>query len=100
MADQMYVELGELDDMAKHLAIFIDEFDKLGDRTDDLQDAVGRPADRSGLRDRVGDFESEWDGNRETITDSLKNVHDHIADFVKGVRDGDISMAGGGEGGN
>lgn len=100
MTDGMFVELGELDTMAKSLKSFIDEFENLGDTNGDLMDAIGRPADRSGLRGRVDDFEDEWDGNRETITDSLNNVHDHIADFVKGVRDGDIQLSGGTGGGN
>ncbi|MFJ6651270.1 hypothetical protein ACIQLJ_00570 [Microbacterium sp. NPDC091313] len=87
------VDLEDLGTVRDNLANFLTEFDELGDNTDKVEEAVGRPAGDGRLRSKVGDFESGWNGNRETIQDSLQNVHDHVKDFIEGLQEQDQALA-------
>lgn len=87
------VDLEDLGTVRDNLANFLTEFDELGDNTDKVEEAVGRPAGDGRLRSKVGDFESGWNGNRETIQDSLQNVHDHVKDFIEGLQKQDQALA-------
>ncbi|WP_169580732.1 MULTISPECIES: hypothetical protein [Microbacterium] len=91
------LNLDDLRVMSAHLGAFVTEFENIDSTTDDVQDAVGRPANDGRLRQRVGDFESGWDGNREVILESLTNVHDHIKAIVDGFAEADLTMAGDGQ---
>lgn len=88
------LNLDDLRVMSSHLGSFVTEFENIEDSTDDVQDAVGRPTGDHRLRQRVGDFESGWDGNREVILESLTNVHEHIKAIVDGFAETDVKMAG------
>ncbi|MBU4464914.1 MAG: hypothetical protein KKH75_03600, partial [Actinobacteria bacterium] len=79
------------------LGRFKTEFEDLGEKTNGVEDAVGSPAGDSRLRDRVGEFESGWNGNREVVQDSLENVYTHLKDFVDQIEALDVELAGGGE---
>ncbi|WP_419818433.1 hypothetical protein [Glaciibacter flavus] len=83
----------DLKTMTANLAGFVSEFEQISNATDDVQDAVGRPHGRGELRDKVGDFESGWDGNREVIQDGLTNIHDHLKSIVDGFSDADRKLA-------
>lgn len=87
------LDFDDLTTMTGNLATFISEFEEIGNTTDGVQDAVGRPHGRGELRSRVGDFESGWDGNREVIQDGLTNIHDHLKAIIDGFTDGDAQMA-------
>ncbi|MDY0910323.1 hypothetical protein [Microbacterium sp. CFBP9034] len=91
------LDLADLLVMNESLGRFVTEFENIGDTTSGVQDAVGRPAGDGRLRDKVGDFESGWDGNREVVLESLQNVHDHITGVIEGFSQADIDMAKGGE---
>lgn len=90
------LNLDDLRTMSSNLGTFVTEFENIGDLTEDVQDAVGRPAGDTRLRSKVHDFEGSWDGNREVILESLKNVHDHIKAIVDGFAETDTKMAGDG----
>ncbi|MBT2500712.1 hypothetical protein J7E25_16575 [Agromyces sp. ISL-38] len=62
----------------------IDEFSDAADINDDLEDAIGRPDERGELRDKVGDFESAWDGKREKLTENLQNILDQLTSIIDG----------------
>lgn len=94
MDEMVDLNLDDLLVMNNSLGVFIDEFKNLGDSTDDVQDAAGRPGGDSRLRDRVGDFESGWDGNREVMVESLTKVHEHITAIIDGFSEADLRMAG------
>jgi hypothetical protein len=87
------LDFDDLTTMTNNLAVFISEFEDIGNTTDDVQDAVGRPHGRGELRSRVGDFESGWDGNREVIQDGLTNIHDHLKAIIDGFTEGDRQLA-------
>ncbi|QKJ20691.1 hypothetical protein [Microbacterium hominis] len=91
--DRIDVDLDDLREMNERLGLFVTEFEGIGDATDRVQDAVGRPTGDGRLRDRVGDFESGWDGNREVILESLHNVHEHITGIIDGLNEIDVEMA-------
>lgn len=91
--DGIDVDLDDLRLMTERLGRFVTEFEELGGHTDDLRDAVRRPAGDGRLRDRVGDFESGWDGNREVVQESLTNVHTHLSDFVDNITELDINLS-------
>lgn len=91
--DGIDVDLDDLRLMTERLGRFITEFDELRRATDDVQDAVARPTGDGRLRDRVGDFESGWDGNREVVQESLDNVHTHLSDFVSNIEELDRNLA-------
>ncbi len=87
------LDFDDLQKVAEDLGAFVKEFEDIGDTTDEVQDAVGRPHGRGELRSRVGDFESGWDGNREVILDSLKNIHDHVKAIIDGFTETDQKLA-------
>ncbi|WP_127474080.1 flagellar protein FlgN [Microbacterium sulfonylureivorans] len=90
------LNLDDLRVMSTNLGTFVTEFENIDDTTDDVEGAVGRPAGDSRLRSKVNDFEEGWNGNREVILESLKNVHEHIKAIVDGFSETDTKMAGDG----
>ena len=91
--DGIDVDLDDLLTMVHRLGRFKSEFDGLGDRTDGVADAVGRPVGRSELRDKVDEFQGGWDGNREVIAEDLENVYQHLKDFVETIEGLDVELA-------
>jgi hypothetical protein len=96
-ADGIDVDLDDLQAVTDGLGRFIADFEALGASTDAVQTAVGHPVGDGRLFDRVGDFESGWNGNREVILDSLDNVHAHLSDFIAQIRALDVELAKDGE---
>ena len=92
-APDVDLDFDDLTAMTADLGAFVTEFEDIEDSTADVQDAVGRPQGRTTLRDRVGDFESGWDGNREVILEGLTNVHDHLKAIVDGFSETDVKLA-------
>ncbi len=93
MAADIDVDLDDLRVMNDSLGLFVAEFEQLAESTERVRDAVGRPAGEGRLRDRVGSFESGWDGNREVLTDALRNIHDHITAVIDGLDEADRTLA-------
>jgi hypothetical protein len=91
--DGMDVDLADLDLMVTRLNAFKTEFETLGENTELVQDAVGRPAGRSELRDKVDEFQSGWDGNREVVAEDLDTVYQHLKDFVDTIGELDVELA-------
>jgi|UPI00036A02AB hypothetical protein len=91
--DGMDVDLDDLRTMVTRLAAFKTEFEEIGDNTDDVAGAVGRPAGRSELRDKVDEFQGGWDGNRETVVEDLDKVYEHLKGFVDTIGELDVEMA-------
>jgi len=91
--DGIDVDLDDLKLMTERLGRFVTEFEELGGATDDVEEAVGRPTGDGRLRDRVGDFESGWNGNREVVQESLDNVHTHLSDFIANIEELDRNLA-------
>lgn len=77
MADVLipYEVLNELNGSLKQIIV---EFDKAGRRSNDLEEAVGTPYDRSGLRDQADRFEGAWDDKRETLRQDVEEIQKHV----------------------
>jgi hypothetical protein len=91
--DGIDVDLDDLRTMVTRLGAFKTEFEEIGGNTDDVSGAVGRPAGRSELRDKVDEFQSGWDGNREVVVEDLEKVHKHLKDFVDTLGELDVELA-------
>lgn len=53
----------------------MDDFKSASSFNNDLERAVANPDDRDELRNRVGDFESDWNDRREDLAEMLKEIH-------------------------
>ena len=93
MADDVDVDLDDLDLVVARLKSFKTEFESLGDSTRGVSEAAGTPQGRTGLRDKLRDFESGWDGNREVLTEDLDTVYQHLKDIADGLRRTDAELA-------
>jgi hypothetical protein len=94
MGDKIWLNMQDLDDVAAGLTTTIDEFKNASSNNDRAEDAVGRPDDRSELRDKLNDFEDAWNDKREALTENLEGLLEQLnavitgwRDFDKGVRD-------------
>ncbi len=54
---------------------------------DGLEHSIGRPDDRSGLRDKASDFESDWDDKRDKLDENLKNIQEQLKSILDGWAD-------------
>lgn len=95
MADDVDVDLDDLDLVVARLKSFQVEFESLGDTTRGVSDAAGAPQGRTELKDKLTDFESGWDGNREVLCEDLGTVYQHLKDIADGLRKTDVELAKG-----
>lgn len=79
--------------MSAQLEEILEEFEQAGTRADELQDAIGRPFDRSELRDLAGDFEGRWDLERDQLKEGLTEIRDHLDGVIQGVEEWDTETA-------
>lgn len=75
------------------LSASIDEFETAAQTNDALEDAVGRPDDRTRLRDVAHDFESAWNDKREALKDNLKNIEERLTSIIDNWTDWDAQTA-------
>lgn len=79
MADEIY--LARLDEIVTNLHTGIREFKDASDIAKGIAESVGSPMGKSDLKDRVRDFENDWNKNRGELVDNLTTVHDHLKDI-------------------
>lgn len=60
----------------------ISEFENAAKRNDELEKSIGRPDDRSALRDKASDFESAWNDKREALLENLTGIQEHLQAIV------------------
>jgi hypothetical protein len=92
MAD-VYVKVEHLNKLNGSLKQILVEFNDAAGRTDDLQDAIGRPDGRSGLRDRTHEFEGGWDDRRNALIEKLTAIQASVESTCKGWQDFDEQAA-------
>ena len=73
----------------------IAEFEHASQTTDGLERAIGRPDDRTRLRDRAHDFEGEWNDRRAILTENLAKVKEHLEAIIAGWSDWDVEACAG-----
>lgn len=71
----------------------ITEFENAANTTDGLEQAIGRPDDRTGLRDKAHDFEGDWNDRRATLAENLTKIQEQLEAIVNGWTDWDVETA-------
>lgn len=67
----------------------IAEFENASKTADGLEQAIGRPDDRTRLRDRAHDFEGDWNDRRAILTENLAKVQEQLEAIIAGWTDWD-----------
>lgn len=93
MADRIWLNMEDLDVVNNGLKAAITEFKEVSDKNDAIEDAIGRPAFDGKLRDKVSDFESDWNDNREQLNEKLTKVQEHLQGILDGFRELDTELA-------
>jgi|SRR5699024_4242863 len=89
----VYISLARLETMSTQLGAIVKEFEKAGERSGELQEAIGRPFGRSELQDAADDFEGRWDLEREELKKGLSDVRDHLDAVIAGTEEWDSETA-------
>ena len=92
MADIM-LDLERLQTAREGLAAAIAEFEEASKINTGLEKDIGRPDDRTALRDKASDFESKWDGKRGKLSENLSNIHEQLSSIVDGWQEWDAETA-------
>ena len=89
----VYVRVDHLNRLNGSLKQILVEFDEAESRTDRLQEMIGRPDGRSGLRDRTHEFEGGWDDRRAALTAKLEGIQAAVESTCKGWQEFDLEAA-------
>ena len=71
----------------------IAEFEDAAKTADGLEQAIGRPDDRTRLRDTAHDFEGDWNDRRATLTENLTKIQEQLAAIIDGWTDWDVETS-------
>jgi len=93
MADRVWLNMQDLEEVAAGLAAAIAEFEEASDNTNKIEGAIGYPDQRRALRDRVDGFERDWNDNRSKLSESLTGLWEHVQGLVDGFYDLDTELA-------
>lgn len=89
MTDIM-LDLTRLSETRDGLAASIEAFRTAAGFTNQLEDAVDRPDDRRALQGKVHDFESDWNGRRESLEEAITDIHEHLVAIIDGWEQWDV----------
>jgi hypothetical protein len=87
------LDLGRLRATGEGLRASIREFENATNTADGLEQAVGRPDDRTRLRDRAHAFEGDWNDRRAILIENLAKVQEQLEAIVDGWTDWDVDTA-------
>ncbi|MFL4472762.1 hypothetical protein ACIPVK_02045 [Paeniglutamicibacter sp. MACA_103] len=87
MAEEIY--LTRLDEIVTDLGNSIKEFEDASKIARGIAGAVGNPMGKGKLKDRVEDFENDWNKNRDELVEKLDGVHTHLKDIKDGFEEWD-----------
>lgn len=91
--DRMLLPLDDLRTTGTQLDAIISELESASARQNDVEEAVGRPAGDSRLKDRCHDFEGSWNNSRDKLLDKLRQVSERIAGTVSETETADLELA-------
>jgi hypothetical protein len=89
----MLLPMSDLQEMARQITAIISEFESASARQGDVQDAVGRPAGDSRLRDRCHDFEGSWNDSRDKLLSKLQKVSERVQGTIDETNTADLDLA-------
>lgn len=82
-----YDELSAVDTSLKNI---ITELQKVSDREDALQNAIGNPFGNGALRSKAHDFESGWSVRRGKLLEDIEKVEKHVDKVLEGFKNWDV----------
>ncbi|ASN40402.1 hypothetical protein [Paeniglutamicibacter terrestris] len=88
MADEIY--LARLEEIVTDLGNSIKEFEDASKIVSGIASSVGNPMGKGKLKDRVEDFENDWNKNRDELVEKLDGVHTHLKDIKDGFEKWDL----------
>ncbi|WP_313810843.1 hypothetical protein [Glutamicibacter sp.] len=88
MGDEIY--LARLDEIIADLGASIKDFENASEITKNIESAVGNPKGKGDLKDRVGDFENDWNDTRDDLVEKLDGVHTNLKDIQKAFQEWDL----------
>ncbi|WP_127473387.1 flagellar protein FlgN [Microbacterium sulfonylureivorans] len=92
MVDIM-LDLARLRETKDGLAATVAEFESAAKTNDGLEQSIGKPDDRSELRDKASDFESAWNDKRDKLKENLENILEQLSGIVDGWEEWDRDTA-------
>lgn len=92
MADIM-LDLARLQETQTGLSAAITEFENAAKTNDGLEESIGRPDDRTALRDKASDFEGSWNDKRGKLQENLTNILEQLTSIVDGWTEWDCQTA-------
>lgn len=88
MADEIY--LARLDEIVADLDGSRKEFENASEVSRGIARSVGNPKGKGALKDRVEDFENDWNDTRDDLVEKLKGVHQHLKDIRDAFKEWDL----------
>ncbi|MGO1393540.1 MAG: hypothetical protein ACTIKK_09125 [Agrococcus casei] len=71
----------------------VEELDNAVDRSNDLEEAIGNPYGRGELREKAGEFESQWSLKRKDLSRDVGKIADHVNAVVEEFQKFDTEAA-------
>ncbi len=87
--DDVLITFDELLALRQRLDEIIVELESAGDRSSELEAAIGAPYGRWELRSGAGDFESRWNDKRVDLARDMTKVRDHVQGVLEGFAEFD-----------
>ncbi|WP_306232995.1 hypothetical protein [Agrococcus beijingensis] len=87
------ITFSELLALREQLDEIITELEGAGDRSNELESAIGSPFGRGELRSRAGDFEGRWNDKRVDLVRDMTKVRDHVQGVLEGFAEFDEEAA-------
>ncbi|GAA1892748.1 hypothetical protein GCM10009715_42780 [Paeniglutamicibacter psychrophenolicus] len=88
MADEIY--LARLDEIVTELDSSIKDFKDASKIAKGIANSVGNPMGKGDLKDRVEDFENNWNDTRDDLVKNLEGVHTGLKDIKEGFEKWDL----------
>ncbi|NHI16028.1 flagellar protein FlgN [Microbacterium excoecariae] len=93
MAYDFFIPLEDLESIKEKLTDITEEFADAVNRSEDLEDEIGKPFGRGDLKDRVEDFETRWDIKRDNLAEQLGGVLEHLTAVIDNTDQFDADAA-------
>ncbi|PJJ73265.1 hypothetical protein CLV46_2851 [Diaminobutyricimonas aerilata] len=92
MADKVWLNMQDLDEVNAGLKAAITDFKDATESNESAEEAVGRPDDRGELRSKVEAFEEDWNDKRGDLLENLEKLQEHLQGIIDGWQQFDQDM--------
>lgn len=84
MGDGVLIKYDELKGVDDALKAIVEELKQASKRTDELEQAIGKPYGKSALKDAAHEFEGGWNDRRNALLEDIEKVQQHVAGVLEG----------------